>query len=206
MGLWNRVAAALYDRILAPYEKSWFGDRRRHLLQKAGGTVLEIGGGTGVNLPCYSGVERVVFTDPDRHMLRQATRKLDRAGVPVCFSQAVAEALPFADNSFDTVVATLVFCTVESPRKSLEEIRRVMRPEGRMLLLEHIIGEGARAKWQNRLTPVWSRIAIGCHLNRDTVTQVRKAGFEFESLERHEPQALPRLNRPAIVGVARPKF
>jgi ubiquinone/menaquinone biosynthesis C-methylase UbiE len=204
MGFWNRIAASLYDHILSPFEKSWFGERRSCLLRRASGAVLEIGGGTGINLPCYSGVEKVVFTDPDQHMLRQAEWKLKRARVPVLLGQARAEALPFAENSFDTVVATLVFCTVQSPQESLKEVRRVIRPDGRLLLLEHVLGEGNRAVWQNRLTPVWSKVSMGCHLNRDTVDQVQGAGFEFESLEQYEPPALPRLTRPAVVGVARP--
>jgi SAM-dependent methyltransferase len=204
MGFWNRVAASLYDCILSPFEKAWYGERRRHLLRHAGGAVLEIGGGTGANLPCYLGADLVVFTDPNRYMLRQAARKASQACVPVVMGQARAEALPFGDSTFDTVVATLVLCTVESPEEALKEVRRVIRPDGRLLLLEHVLGEGTRALWQNRLTPLWSKVSMGCHLNRDTVDEVRNAGFEFESLERNEPSALPRLTRPAIVGVALP--
>lgn len=183
----HRLFAAFYDRLNAAAEKSWLGERRSRLLSEAHGEVLEIGGGTGANLPYYHDVQRVVVTEPDPFMREKLWPKLTRTNVPVEVSDAGAQNLPFADNSFDVVVSTLVLCTVPDQRDALAEVRRVLRPGGRLLFLEHVRGTGRIARWQDRIQPLWRRMFAGCHPNRDTVTSIEAAGFEIQDLERFKP-------------------
>ncbi|CAA9477168.1 MAG: hypothetical protein AVDCRST_MAG12-1263 [uncultured Rubrobacteraceae bacterium] len=179
--------AALYDGLGAFAERGWMGRRRYRLLAGAPGRVLEIGGGTGANLPHYRDVARVVVAEPDPHMRRRLRRKLGRARVPVEVSEAGAEALPFADGSFDAVVSTLVLCSVSYQGEALAEIRRVLRPGGRLLFIEHVRGEGSVARAQDRVLPVWRPLFAGCHPNRDTLGSIRAAGFEIGALDRFVP-------------------
>ncbi len=200
--LWHRLAAAFYDRLLAPFEDKWLRQKRCELLQWCRGRVLEIGGGTGANLPCYSPSSRVIFTEPDRAMLAKSLPKLREARLSADLLLCRAENLPFQSESFDTVVATLVLCSVSDPTRSLREIARVLKRGGRFLFLEHTRADGDVAKWQDRITPFWSKVALGCHLNRSTVSTIQRAGFQLAHLERHLPPGLPRLSQPAFVGVA----
>jgi ubiquinone/menaquinone biosynthesis C-methylase UbiE len=128
--------------------------------------------------------------------------KLAQARVPVEVSEAGAETLPFPDASFDTVVSTLVLCTVPDRDAALAEIRRVLRPGGRLLFIEHVRAEGRAARWQDRVDPVWRRIFAGCHPNRDTVAAIRAAGFEIERLEDFEPPVPLSGLTPHVQGVA----
>jgi ubiquinone/menaquinone biosynthesis C-methylase UbiE len=182
----HRLFAALYDRLGRSAERRWLGERRAALLSGARGEVLEIGGGTGANLPHYRGVERVTIAEPDPFMRAELWPKLENARVAVEVSDAGAEALPFPDYSFDTVVSTLVLCTVADQGAALQEIRRVLHPGGRLLFIEHVRGEGAVARWQDRIEPLWRRLTAGCHPNRDTVASIEAAGLRIESLERFE--------------------
>jgi ubiquinone/menaquinone biosynthesis C-methylase UbiE len=135
----GRVLALLYDRLGAASEEAGMREERRRLLQRATGEVLEIGAGTGLNLALYPpAVTRVVAAEPDPHMIRRLRRKAQEAHVPVEIVSAPAEALPLADGSFDTVVGTLVLCTVSEPAVVLAEIARLLRPGGRYLFLEHV--------------------------------------------------------------------
>jgi ubiquinone/menaquinone biosynthesis C-methylase UbiE len=181
------VFAALYDPIGASMERRWMGARRRRLLAGARGAVLEIGGGTGANLVHYRDVDRVTIAEPDPFMRSRIGPKLQDSRVPVEVSSAGAEALPFPDGSFDTVVSTLVLCTVPDQEAVLEEIRRVLRPGGRLLFIEHVRAAGSMARWQNRLEPLWRRLLGGCHPNRDTVAAIEGAGFEMETFESFYP-------------------
>jgi ubiquinone/menaquinone biosynthesis C-methylase UbiE len=183
----HRLFAALYDRLGAAAERSWLGERRSRLLSGARGEVLEIGGGTGANLPHYHDAQRVVVTEPDPFMREKLWPKLDQAGVPVEVSDADAQSLPFAEGSFDVVVSTLVLCTVPDQREALAEVRRVLRPGGRLLFLEHVRGTGTVARWQDRILPLWRRMFAGCHPNRDTVASIEAAGFEIQDLEYFKP-------------------
>jgi ubiquinone/menaquinone biosynthesis C-methylase UbiE len=203
MSIRHRLFAALYDRMNAAAERRWMGKRRADLLADAHGVVLEIGGGTGANLPYYRDVERLVITEPDPFMRKKLRPKLAQARVPVEISDASAQRLPFADGSFDTVVSTLVFCTIPDPQAALMEIRRVLRPAGgRLLFLEHVRGEGKVARWQDRVQPVWSWLLAGCHPNRDTVANVAVAGFRVEKLERFEPPMPLSAFAPCVQGAA----
>lgn len=198
----HRVFAALYDRMNGAMERGWMGERRTRLLSGARGMVLEIGGGTGANLPHYRAAERVTASEPDPFMRKKLRPKLARARVPVELSEAGAQALPFPDESFDTVVSTLVLCTVPDQRVALAEIRWVLRPGGRLLFIEHVRGEGSAARWQDRIEPLWSRLLAGCHPNRDTVASIREAGFEIESLESFYPPVPLSGLTPHVQGVA----
>lgn len=181
------IFAALYDPLGFCIERLWMGERRARLLKGAQGAVLEIGGGTGANLPHYCDVERVTIAEPDPFMRRRLGQKLESARVPVEVSAAGAEALPFHDGSFDTVVSTLVLCTVPDQESALDEIGRVLRPGGRLLFIEHVRATGSTARWQDRIEPVWERIFGGCHPNRDTVAAIEEAGFEIETFESFYP-------------------
>jgi ubiquinone/menaquinone biosynthesis C-methylase UbiE len=181
------IFAALYDQISASAERRWMGERRRRLLAGARGAVLEIGGGTGANLAHYRNVDRVTIAEPDPFMRNRIGPKLDEARVPVEVSAAGAEALPYPDGSFDTVVSTLVLCTVPDQEAALDEVRRVLRPGGRLLFIEHVRAAGSAARWQDRLEPLWRRLLAGCHPNRDTVAAIEEAGFEIETFESFYP-------------------
>jgi len=181
------IFAALYDQKSAFAERRWMGERRRRLLSGARGAVLEIGGGTGANLAHYRNVDRVTIAEPDRFMRNRIGPKLEEARVPVEVSAAGAEALPYPDGSFDTVVSTLVLCTVPDQEAALDEVRRVLRPGGRLLFIEHVRAAGSAARWQDRLEPLWRRLLGGCHPNRDTVAAIEEAGFEIETFESFYP-------------------
>jgi SAM-dependent methyltransferase len=183
------IFAALYDPLGTSMERGWMGERRARLLKAARGTVLEIGGGTGANLPYYGDVDGVTVVEPDPFMRKRLGPKSRAARVPVEVSAAGAEALPFADGSFDTVVSTLVLCTVSDQGSALREIRRVLLPEGRLLFIEHVRASGSMTRWQDRIDPLWRRLLGGCHPNRDTVAAMGEAGFEMETLETFYPPA-----------------
>lgn len=199
----HRLFAAIYDRLNAQAERSWLERRRADLVARATGEVLEIGAGTGANLAYYRNVERVVAAEPDPAMRSRLTSRLDRAAVPVEVSGAPAEHLGLPDASVDTVVCTLVLCSVADPDAALAEVRRVLRPGGQLLALEHVRGEGRRARWQDRVTPLWRRVGAGCHPNRDTGSAVERAGFHIARQDAFDPPRVPAIIRPFIEVVAR---
>ena len=197
-----RLFAALYDRMLAPSEEAGLRERRRALLTEARGRVLEIGAGTGANVGLYpEAVTELVLTEPEAPMAR---RLRERAGPGTQVVEAPAAELPFDDDAFDTVVCTLVLCTVPDLPAALAEIERVLAPGGRLLALEHVRShEPNVARWQDRLVPVWHVVARGCRPNRDTAAALEAAGFAFERLDRGQiPKASP-IVRPLIEVVAR---
>ena len=199
----HRIFAALYDHLNASAERTWLGQRRGRLLDRASGKVLEIGAGTGANLAYYHGVERVVLAEPDPAMRARLGGHLERAGVPIQVSSAPAEDSGFPEASFDTVVCTMVLCSVADPCAALSEMRRVLRPGGLLLGLEHVRGEGSRARWQDFVTPLWRRVGAGCHPNRDTVAAIGRCGFDIEATELFDPPRVPALIRPFVEVVAR---
>ena len=156
---------------------------RKEVTDQARGVVLEIGAGNGLNFAFYdpTTVERVEATEPDSAMLRYARERAAAARVPVNLTQAPVENLPLADESFDSAVVTLVFCSVSDPARGLSEIRRVLKPGGALLMVEHVRAHGAIAvAMQNIITPINRMIAGNCHWNRDTEKTVRAAGFQIE--------------------------
>jgi ubiquinone/menaquinone biosynthesis C-methylase UbiE len=169
----------LYDLFMAPAERLGFAGRRRDLLHGLRGLVLEIGAGTGLNLPHYGPGPTVIAVDPKLSLIRHALRRRRPGQYLVC---ARAEALPFPDATFQAAAGTLVFCTVGDPERGLGELRRVLEPEAELRLIEHVRWERrpALARLQDWLTPAWKAISDGCHLNRATEKLIEQAGFEIE--------------------------
>jgi len=204
MGLWARMFAAGYDTFMSGSEKAGLRERREKLLGEARGRVLEIGGGTGANLPFYGdGVEEIVVTEPEDLMAKRLEKKLPGVTRPVQVLRAPAEQLPFEDGSFDYVVTTLVLCTVDDPDRALQEAHRVLKPGGRLLFLEHVRSDDAKvARWQDRLNGFQKRFACGCNCNRATLDTIQKQGFTVDAIE-HErfPKGPPHV-RPLIIGTA----
>ncbi len=160
---------------------------RKEIIDQANGLVLEIGAGTGLNFPFYQPerVERVEAVEPDATMLRYARERLSTARVPIQLTQAPAEVLPFADETFDSVITTLVFCSVADPLRGLHEIKRVLKPGGLLLMVEHVQAQNTPVAFvQNALVPLTTRFAGNCHWNRDTASTVRRAGFQMKELRK----------------------
>lgn len=203
MALRDKIFAAGYDPLSARWEKRHGAELRRTLLAHARGRVLEIGVGTGLSLPHYPPVDELVATDPSEPMLRRARRRAAEVGRNVTFVEAPAEELPFADDSFDTVVSMVVLCTVGDQQRALQEIRRVLRPTGQFLFSEHVRSEDPkRARWQDRIEPIWGVVANGCHPNRRTLDAIREAGFDVSDVEQGELPGVPALVRPYVSGRA----
>jgi len=175
--------ASIYDIALAPLEWVGFSRLRRQVIAEAREAVLEIGAGTGVNFSHYREGARVFALDESREMLATARQRPCRACATV--TQADAQALPFASHTFQTVVGTLVFCSIPDPACALAEIRRVLQPGGTLLLLEHTRGHhplaAALTDW---LHPAWYALNGSCHLNRRTAQTVADAGFDVTRVER----------------------
>lgn len=173
-----------YDVLMWPLERGWLGKLRRTTLAQARGHVLEIGIGTGLNLPHYPPSLDLVGIDPHLSMLTRARRRAAQMQRSVRWHQVSAESLPFADGSFDTVVGTLVFCTIPDPLRAFREVGRVLRTGGRIYLLEHVRSpHPLGAHVQDWITPVWRRLFGGCHPNRDTLAIARSAGIRIEHVE-----------------------
>lgn len=167
----------LYDAAMWVFEAGPFGRWRRAVVRTARGRVLEVGCGTGRNFTHYSQETRVVGTDPELAVLRKARSRA--GGAPLVAARA--EALPFRDGAFDAVVSTLVFCSVDDPTAGFHEIRRVLRDGGGLHMLEHVRAESRTgARLQDRVQPLWTRLAGGCRPNRDTVARVANDGFTIE--------------------------
>jgi ubiquinone/menaquinone biosynthesis C-methylase UbiE len=203
----HRIFAAVYDRLLAGTEDAGLRDMRAGLVADARGRTLELGAGTGLNLPHYGeAVTELVLTEPDPYMARRLRERLvsDPPAVEsVEVVEAPAEDLPFEDASFDSVVSTLVLCTVTEPEAAVAELARVLRPDGRLLYLEHVRAEETRLeRWQDRLERPWGWVSGGCHPNRPTAATLAAAGFEMQPEHDRLPKAPP-LVRPLIRGSAR---
>lgn len=196
--------AAIYDRFMAKAERAALGEWRRVLLAPLAGEVLEVGAGTGVNLAHYSAaVTRLVLAEPDPYMRRRLSVRAKEQGRAEVVD-APAEKLPFADASFDVVVSTLVLCSVASLDGALAEMRRVLRPGGRLVFIEHVAAwdRPDRLKWQRRIEPVWKLFAGNCHLTRTTAEAIETAGFDLTEVKRESVRkALPWV-RPSVRGVA----
>jgi ubiquinone/menaquinone biosynthesis C-methylase UbiE len=203
MGLWGRVYAAGYDWLVTRMDRRGGEAHRRRLVADATGEVLEIGAGTGKNLPHYRAATRVVALEPEPGMRARAVEAARHASVPVEVAEGDATRLTYADEAFDTVVASLVLCTVPDPGLALAEARRVLRPGGTLRFYEHVRAEDpALARWQDRLGRPWSWIGRGCRANQDTVALIETAGFKVGELDRFSFKPAPPLTRPHVIGVA----
>jgi SAM-dependent methyltransferase len=181
---------------VVPYRKLTAGN--------AWGDVLEIGGGTGANLPFYPESANITFIEPDAYMVRKLRRNIVRHKRSAAIVQQGGESLPFADASFDTVVTTLVLCMVSDADAVVREARRVLRPGGAFLFYEHVISPRPRGRWwQHRLNPAWKCLTTGCNLNRDLTASIRNAGFTSVELEAFDLSVRLPVTIPNIVGIAR---
>jgi ubiquinone/menaquinone biosynthesis C-methylase UbiE len=182
----------LYERLMLPRllhltmrNRRLVSYRRRAIGAAAGSLVLEIGVGSGLNLPIYGpAAARVIALDPSHELLRLAGKRRLDASIPVSLLQASAERLPFPDGAFDTVVMTWTLCSIGDPTAALIEMRRVLKPTGKLAFVEHGLSPEPRvAGWQRRLTPFWKKIGGGCHLDRKMDDLIRAAGFKIETIE-----------------------
>jgi ubiquinone/menaquinone biosynthesis C-methylase UbiE len=199
----DRAFAAAYDPVLRGAERAGLAQLREELLADLRGHVVELGAGTGANLDHLGdAVELLTALEPSAPMAdrlrRHAARTVDHA---VEVIEAPAEALPLESGSVDAVVSTLVLCTVADPEQALREIRRVLRPDGKLALIEHVRGEGTMVQVQRAIDPVWHVVGRGCHVTRDTRATVAQAGFDTTGL-RDVRLPLPGPARPGLVGIA----
>jgi ubiquinone/menaquinone biosynthesis C-methylase UbiE len=200
---WDPLFAAGYDTMLRLGERLGMRAQRRRLLARAQGRTLEIGGGTGLNIPLYpEGLEDLILAEPYEPMRRRLERRLASSGRSARTIDAAAESIPLPDGSLDTVVSTLVLCTVDDPARALAEIARVLSPGGQLLFIEHVRSHSPRvARWQDRFEAPWRHLAAGCRCNRDTLAQLGRSGFHHE----HEDirwRGLPPIVAPVIIGRA----
>ena len=202
---WGRMFSALYDRAFEASEEAGLREMRAELLKGARGRVLELGAGTGLNLDLYprEGLDSLTLTEPDPHMYKQLRERAAKVCAGADLVQAGSEELPFEDDSFDTAVVTLVLCTVPDQPAALREIKRVLKPGGQLLFLEHVRSdESGLAKWQDRLEKPWRFLGDGCHCNRDTISAIGAAGFQLGEVERDELPKAPAIVRPLVRGSA----
>jgi SAM-dependent methyltransferase len=200
---WLRVMALLYDPFVWAGEIVGMRRRRRALVADAYGRVVEIGAGTGLNVAHYpEGLTELVLTEPEPGMRRKLARKLSRRALAARIVDSPAESLPFADASVDTVVSTLVLCTVANPERALREIARILRPGGRLLFIEHVRASSRLlAAFQDALLRPWRGFAGGCVCNRPTAELMRGCGFTVEADDRVW-RGMPAIVHPLIVGSA----
>lgn len=175
----------IYDVVMGAAERGVVGRWRRMLLRPAAGQILEIGAGTGLGFAYYSARATVVAIDPSLAMLQRARERVAAAEATIMLVAADADLLPFRDDTFDESVVELAMCTIKHPAGALAEMRRVMRPGAALRMLEHVRLEQPVVGWlQDRLTPLWRRVAGGCRLNRRTVNLVAAAGFTLGTVDR----------------------
>ena len=203
---------SLYDRHVMPRMitlacgQKGIEDRRRQVVPLAEGHVFELGCGGGLNQPLYDPARVTSFAgiDPNEKLLDNARDKARERGWSADIREGVGEDIPFADSTFDTAVCTYTLCSVDDPARVLGELRRILKPGGRLLFLEHGRAPDASvAKWQDRIEPVWKPLAGGCHLTRPIGSALRGAGFEVEPLGQAYLDRAPKVMGWMEWGVAR---
>jgi ubiquinone/menaquinone biosynthesis C-methylase UbiE len=203
MSLRGQLFALTYDRQMAKAEKAQLGALRRSLLAVASGDVLEIGGGTGANLPFYRpGTGSLTITEPETAMVRRIERRARQQAAQATILRAPAEDLPFEDGTFDVAVSALVLCGVSDQPRALRQLRRVLRPGGQLLFIEHVrAGDPRLARHQDRMN--WmNQLVMGCDCNRPTLTSIQEAGFTVANVEHLTLHKAPSFVSPLIVGRA----
>ena len=204
MGLIARyLVPPLLDRIM---QSELLLDERRKCAGSAQGRVLEVGIGSGLNFPYYgAAVNEVVGVDPSKGLQQRAKSRAEGLGFPVQHVEASAEAMPVETASFDTVLTTWSLCSIPDPAKALGEIRRALKPGGRLLFVEHGLSpECGVARWQNRLNGAWRCLSAGCNMNRKMDDLIAVAGFAIDGLETGYIEG-PRLLGYLYRGAARPR-
>ncbi len=203
MTLRSRFFAMTYDRQMAKVEKAGLRACRDGVLAGANGQVLEIGGGTGANLRFYGpAVESLTLTEPEAPMLRRLERKVRAQAPTATVLRAPAEDLPFDDGTFDVAVSTLVLCGVDDQPRALRELRRVLRPGGQLLFIEHVRSTDPElARFQDHMNGI-NRFVVGCDCNRPTLDSIQEAGFTITQVEHTTLPKAPKFVRPAIAGSA----
>jgi ubiquinone/menaquinone biosynthesis C-methylase UbiE len=190
----------IYNRFVLPRLIDWamrqknFAPFRERVAGAARGRVLEIGIGSGLNLASYrAGTEEVYGVDPSTELLAKASQRLNTARIPVKLVEGSSEKLPFDDRCFDTVVMTFTLCSIPDVALAVREMRRVLRPHGELLFVEHgQAPDPAVVRWQDWLTPVWKRLGGGCHLNRKIDDLIKAGGFRIERLSTDYLKSAPR--------------
>lgn len=191
------INLAMHKRELLPY--------RKRVLASARGRVLEIGIGSGLNLPLYSGSAEIVGLEPAPRLLAMARREAERTSVQLQLIDGSAEAIPLDSQSVDTVVTTWTLCSIPKVSVALAEMRRVLKPSGQLLFVEHGLAPHEPVqRWQNRLTPIWKRIGGGCHLNRPIRQLIEGAGFSISQIETGYMKGGPKPMTFMYEGSARP--
>jgi ubiquinone/menaquinone biosynthesis C-methylase UbiE len=200
---WLRVMALVYDPFVWLGEMAGMRRRRSILVSGARGRVVEIGAGTGLNIAHYpDGIDELVLMEPEPAMRRKLARRLQRHARAARLIDAPAERLPLTDESVDTVVSTLVLCTVDDPERALREIARVLRPGGQLLFVEHVRASSRfLAAWQDYLFRPWRSFAGGCCCNRPTAELMRACGFTVTA-DDAVWRGMPRIVHPLMVGRA----
>jgi len=203
VSLRRRFFALTYDRQVAKVERAGLGELRQKSLADASGRVLEVGSGTGANLPYYGpGVESLTVTEPEPAMLRRLEQRVREQAPKAKVVRAPAEQLPFEDDAFDVAVSTLVLCGVDDQARALGELRRVLRPGGRLIFIEHVRSdEPGLARWQDRLNGLNKFVAC-CDCNRRTLDSMKAEGFEVTKVDHTELKKVPPFVRPLVVGTA----
>ena len=205
MGLYaDHIFPRLMDRVMRtpPFQK-----QRQEVLAQVYGNVLEIGFGTGLNLPHYPNtVTWLTAIEPGHLLAKRVAERSANLAMPVEIFRYRAETLPWEDQRFDCGVSTWTLCTIRDPLRALSEIRRVLKPGGKFIFLEHGRSEDPKiARWQNILNPFQRLFACGCHLNRRIDRIIEDSGFTVEQLDRFVMEGVPRPGADMYRGVARPK-
>jgi ubiquinone/menaquinone biosynthesis C-methylase UbiE len=203
---WGRVFAHVYDAAFALAERRGLREVRKGLVAQSKGRVVELGAGTGLNLDHYpQEISELLLTEPDPHMAAKLRKRAGHLSLDAKVVEAPAEDLPFEDDSVDTVVSTLVLCTVQNPHRSLAEVARILRPGGSLLFAEHVRSASPRAaRWQDRLNTSWGWYACGCQCNRDTISALGAASFHVNEVRHDRLRWISPVVRPLIVGSASP--
>ena len=200
------LIAKYYDKIMRDAEDKSLREWRKLLLSNISGYVLELGCGTGANLEFYSDtVKHLVLTEPSAHMQRKLQAKISSCKIAnIELLSDKAEGISLSDSSVDAVVCTLVLCSVNHLEKSLTEIHRVLRPQGKLYFIEHVAATNnlKRYQWQRRLAFLWKCLASGCHIIRHTEEAITQAGFSIIEIDRQSMRGVPAIVRPSIRGVA----